>query len=106
MATTIEKIEAMYERLERARELVAQDKINPILGMDANYIVASSTETGCYLVNGTCSCPDAQQRGLHRWLAQEAKERQEAGNHSGQPGTEGRRPRAGKFGRIGPVEAG
>ena len=62
MATTIEKIEAMYERLERARELVTGNKVNPILGMDANYIVASSTGSGYYLVNGSCSCPDAQHR--------------------------------------------
>ena len=62
MASVIEKIEALHCRLERAREIVAQDKVKLVLGMDEHYTVESSTGEGHYLVNSTCSCPDAQNR--------------------------------------------
>ncbi len=62
MANVIEKIGALHCRLERAREIVAQDKVRPVLGMDDHYTVESSTGTGHYLVNSTCSCPDALNR--------------------------------------------
>ena len=62
MSNVIEKIEALHCRLERAREIVARDKVKPVLGMDEHFTVESSTETGHYLVNSTCSCPDAANR--------------------------------------------
>ena len=62
MANVIEKIEALHCRLERAREIVAEDKVKPVLGMDDHYTVESSAGTGHYLVNSTCSCPDALNR--------------------------------------------
>ena len=60
MTTIVDKIEALHERLERARMIVQEDKVSPVLGMDEHYIVESSTGTGSYLVNGTCSCWDAK----------------------------------------------
>ena len=62
MANVIEKIEALHCRLERAREIVVEGKVKPVLGMDDHYTVESSTGEGHYLVNSTCSCPDAQMR--------------------------------------------
>ena len=62
MTSVIQKIEALHCRLERAREIVAQDKVRPVLGMDDHYTVESSAGTGHYLVNSTCSCPDAVNR--------------------------------------------
>ncbi len=55
----VEKIEALHERLQRAKGIVADGRVSPILGMDEHFTVASSTGMGSYLVNGTCSCPDA-----------------------------------------------
>ena len=60
--TVFEKIEALSQRLERAREIVADDKVKRVLGVDDHYTVESSTGSGMYLINGTCSCPDAKQR--------------------------------------------
>ena len=60
--TAIDTIEALYKRLERARQLIENDSISQILGLENHYTVASSAEDGSYLVNGTCSCPDAQYR--------------------------------------------
>ena len=62
MSNVIEKIEALHCRLEKAREIVAEGKVRPVLGMDEHYTVESSTGEGHYLVNATCSCPDAQHR--------------------------------------------
>ena len=56
----VQKIEALHERLERARILVQEDKVSPVLGIDEHYIVESSNGAGSYLVNGTCSCWDAK----------------------------------------------
>ena len=55
----VSKIEALHERLERARTIVADGRVSPVLGLDEHFTVASSTGDGSYLVNGTCSCPDA-----------------------------------------------
>ena len=60
--TVIEKIEALSQRLERAKAIVADDKVKRVLGVDDHFTVESSTGTGTYLINGTCSCPDAKQR--------------------------------------------
>ena len=57
-----EKIEAVYERLERAKELIAKGLVKPILGIDDHFVCESSTGKGSYLINGNCSCPDAKQR--------------------------------------------
>lgn len=62
MTSIIQKIEALHCRLEKAREIVAEGKVRPVLGMDEHYTVESSTGTGHYLINSTCSCPDAQNR--------------------------------------------
>lgn len=60
--TVIEKIEALSQRLERAREIVADKKVKRVLGVDDHYTIESSTGSGTYLINGSCSCPDAKQR--------------------------------------------
>ncbi len=62
MANVIEKIEALHCRLERARQIVAEGKVRHVLGMKEHYTVESSTGNGHYLVNDTCSCPDAANR--------------------------------------------
>ena len=56
----VTQIEELNKRLERARELVAEGKVTRVMGRDEYYIV-----TGCkgsYLVNGECTCGDAQYR--------------------------------------------
>ena len=61
--TPITQIEALAERLEKAREIVGQ--VSPVLGLDGHHVVAGSD--GHYLVNGLCSCPDAKHRSeLHK----------------------------------------
>ena len=62
MANVIEKIEALHCRLEKARQIVAEGKVQPVLGMSDYYTVESSTGEGHYLINSNCSCPDAQMR--------------------------------------------
>ena len=62
MASVIEKIEALHCRLQKARQIVTEAKVRPVLGMDEHYTVESSTGEGHYLVNSTCSCPDAANR--------------------------------------------
>jgi hypothetical protein len=57
----IQQIESLYQRLAKAREIVAAGKVHPIVGMTDHYTVESS-KGNFYLVNGTCSCQDAQQR--------------------------------------------
>ena len=62
MASVIQKIEALHCRLDKARAIVAEGEVQPVLGMPNHYTVESSTGNGHYLVNFTCSCPDAQNR--------------------------------------------
>jgi hypothetical protein len=57
----IRQIESLYARLEKARVIAASGKVHPIVGMDEHYAVESS-KGDFYLVNGTCTCIDAQQR--------------------------------------------
>src|ERR671919_987952 len=57
----IRQIESLYARLEKARVITASGKVHPIVGMDEHYAVESS-KGDLYLVNGTCTCIDAQQR--------------------------------------------
>jgi hypothetical protein len=56
----VAKIEALYDRLTRARTLVADNKVHPVYGM-ANHYFVEGTEAK-YLVNGSCICPDAVNR--------------------------------------------
>jgi hypothetical protein len=59
----IKQIESMYARLEKARSIYAAGKVHPIVGMEGHYAVeCSHIDDGVYLVNGTCTCIDAQQR--------------------------------------------
>ncbi len=62
MASVIQKIEALHCRLEKAREIVAEDKVKPVLGMPDHWTVEASAGAGHYLVNSNCSCPDAANR--------------------------------------------
>ena len=62
MPNVIEKIEALGERLERAKSLLAENHVHPVVGLTSHYIVESSSRDGYYLVNGNCSCPDSQHR--------------------------------------------
>lgn len=62
MATMIQQIEGLSQRLERARQLVAEDKVRPVLGMESHFVVESTMGEGLYLVNRECTCPDAKYR--------------------------------------------
>ena len=64
----IQQIESLYARLEKARVITASGKVHPIVGMDEHYAVESS-KGDLYLVNGTCTCIDAQERAdiHHGW---------------------------------------
>ena len=69
MPTVIDTIEALCERLQRARVIVSEGRVHPVLGATDHYIVESSTGRGFYLVNTDCTCPDAQHRAaLNRGL--------------------------------------
>jgi hypothetical protein len=66
MASFTGYIEALHQRLEKARQLVADGKVQPIIGHDKHYVVQAS-RGGVYVVNSECPCPDAQQRtDVHR----------------------------------------
>ena len=63
IVTPIAQIEALADRLEKAREIV--DKVSPVLGLDDHHVVAG--DGGHYLVNGQCTCPDSRfRRELHK----------------------------------------
>ena len=57
MLSPVQQIESLYQRLERARQLA----VHPIVGQEGHYAVEAS-KGGFYLVNGGCSCQDAQHR--------------------------------------------
>ncbi len=59
--TVIERIEAAYKRLEKAKEIVQAGKVHKVEGADGYWVVEGSN--GFYLVNGTCTCPDYRKRG-------------------------------------------
>jgi hypothetical protein len=56
----VAKIEALYDRLTRARTLVADNKVHPVYGMAGHYFVEGKEAK--YLVNGSCICPDSVNR--------------------------------------------
>jgi predicted nucleic acid-binding Zn finger protein len=56
----VAKIEALYDRLTRARTLVADNKVHPVFGMADHYFVEGKEAK--YLVNGSCICPDSVNR--------------------------------------------
>ena len=58
--SAVTQIEELSKRLNRAREIVGQDRVAPVVGKDGQYVV--QTPTGYYLVNGECTCRDAQYR--------------------------------------------
>jgi hypothetical protein len=59
-ASPIAQIEALYDRLSRARTLVAGSKFHPVVNMPDLYVVEGSA--GFYIVNDTCCCNDAASR--------------------------------------------
>ncbi len=65
MVSPVKQIEQLNQRLEKARQIVAEGKVNPIIGKDNHYTIEGCD--GFYLVNDTCSCPDAEHRNeLHQ----------------------------------------
>ena len=62
MVSVIKKIEALHCRLQKARGIVADSRVKPVLGMPDHFVLESTTGEGHYLVNDTCSCPDAVNR--------------------------------------------
>ncbi len=78
MPSTIERIEAQFDRLQKARDIVSNQGVHVMLGVDDEhagefggrqrtcFAVDSSTGKGKYFVNGSCGCPDAKERAdLH-----------------------------------------
>lgn len=67
MVSPIEQIQALNRRLEKAQQLFDAGKVHTVLNLDDHYAVESSTAGAFWLVNGSCGCPDAQQRSdIHR----------------------------------------
>ena len=62
MPSAIEKIEAMHDRLQKARGIVANQGVHVVLGIDSHFAIDSTAGNGQYLVNGKCSCSDAKER--------------------------------------------
>jgi hypothetical protein len=60
MVSPVQPIESLYQRLEKAKEIVQQGKVHPIVGMDDHFIVQGNA--GYYLINAICTCADAQER--------------------------------------------
>lgn len=60
--TVIQRIEAAYRRLEKAKEIVQAGKVHRVEGADGYWVVEGSNGA-YYLVNGQCTCPDYQRRG-------------------------------------------
>lgn len=58
--SAVVQIEALYDRLSKARTLVANGKVHRIYGMVNYYVVEGSNAR--YLVNGSCNCADATNR--------------------------------------------
>jgi predicted nucleic acid-binding Zn finger protein len=89
----IQQIDGMTERLSKAREIFAQGRVHPLIGKEGHYTVQGSRGE-YYLVNGECSCSDAQYRAYlhngwckHRLAAQLYREAQPEG-HAGVTPTE------------------
>lgn len=65
MVSPIAQIRGMQKRLNRAEQLVADNAVHPVLGVEGQYVV--HTEHGYHLVNGSCTCEDAEYRqDIHR----------------------------------------
>jgi hypothetical protein len=56
----IVQIETLYDRLSKARALVANGKVHPVVNMPSHYAVEGNV--GFYIVNGSCCCNDAAKR--------------------------------------------
>jgi len=56
--TVVERIEAAYKRLEKARKLVADGKVHKLIGDGEGYAVEGSDGSRVYYVNGSCGCED------------------------------------------------
>ena len=59
--SAVTQIEELSKRLDRAREIVGQDRVAPVVGKDGQYVI-QACRGGYYLVNGECTCRDAQYR--------------------------------------------
>ena len=57
----VAQIQELSKRLERARKIVGEGHVAPVLGKDGQYVVLAC-KGGYYLVNGECTCRDAQYR--------------------------------------------
>ena len=56
-----DRIEAAYERLEKAKEIVANGGVHPMIGQPDHFAVEAS-DGGVYTVNAACTCPDYEHR--------------------------------------------
>ena len=53
----VTQIEELNKRLERAREIVGEGHVSPVVGKEGQYVV-QACKGGYYLVNGECTCRD------------------------------------------------
>ena len=58
----IQQIDSLNTRLEKARQIVAEGRIFPVLNMAGHYVVQAPQGKGFYLVNSEGCCTDGQQR--------------------------------------------
>jgi hypothetical protein len=56
----VAQIRALHERLIRAEALVAENRVHPVVNLPGHCVVQGNT--GFYVVNGECHCPDATNR--------------------------------------------
>ena len=59
--SAVTQIEELSKRLDRAREIVEEGHVSPVVGKEGQYVV-QACKGGYYLVNGQCTCQDAQYR--------------------------------------------
>ena len=64
-AGVIKRIEALYERLQKAKKLVEENKVRKVAGAEA-WVVENGRGEFYLVANDSCTCPDFQnRRDLH-----------------------------------------
>lgn len=58
----VEQIESLNTRLEKARLIVSEGRIFPVLNREGDYVVRAVQENGFYVVSAEGCCTNGQQR--------------------------------------------
>ena len=65
-ARVIKRIEALYERLQKAKKLVEENKVRKVAGAEA-WVVENGKGEFYLVANDSCTCPDFRNRKeLHK----------------------------------------